>query len=178
MNKETLEMLNRLERKKPQKKSEAEVFLGNCLKNSRKRRGMTQSELASFAGISQSAYASYESGYRSCPATVLIKIADVLKMPVEFILEQTREYEQSQSYKDLERVINDVPLDDLEAFAEAFEIELAKYYSKDERDTPAIKWAGKGIDIAKKVNKRGQDMIEQFIDSVMSNPTMLKQTAP
>ena len=99
-------------------------------------------------------------------------------MPIELILEQTREYKKSQSYKDLESVIYNIPIDDLEAFTQAFEIETAQSQSwlENERDTPAIKWAGKGIEIAQRVNKKGQNLIEQFINSVMTNPAMLKHT--
>ena len=169
--------IKRLKGKK--KNREYEKFLGECLKVSRKKRGVTQKELASAVGISQSAYVSYENGNRRCPGTILIKISKALEMPIESIIEQTEGERQKKlyAYKDLENIVENMPLDDLEAFAEAFEIELAqdKEWLKDyKRDTPAIKWAGKGIEIAEKVNKRGQDMIEQFIESVMSNPAMLK----
>ena len=165
--------------KSRQSKRDANNFLGYCLRNARKKRGITQKELASIIGISQSSYASYENGVRRCPAIVLIKISKALQMPVELIIGETNEFKRNQKYKDLEEIAYNVPIDDLDAFIKALEIELAQSedWLEEDRDTPAIKWAGKGLDVAQKVNKRGQDMIEQFIASIMDNPIMLKSAS-
>lgn len=59
------------------------------LKKLRKENKKTQTQMATYFGITQSAYAMYESGDRTPPADMLNKLADYFGVSVDYLLERT-----------------------------------------------------------------------------------------
>lgn len=59
------------------------------LKNLREDNDLTQEELASKLNLTQRAYSHYENGNRDIPLEVLIKIADIFEVSVDYLLERT-----------------------------------------------------------------------------------------
>lgn len=58
------------------------VRLGQCIEIERKRRNVSQRELAKAIGISQGVFCQYESGSVKCPVWVLDAISFHLKMSI------------------------------------------------------------------------------------------------
>ena len=52
-------------------------------------RDLTQRELAQMLGMSQTGYSKYETGENDIPTQVLIRLADIYKTSVDYILERT-----------------------------------------------------------------------------------------
>lgn len=59
------------------------------IKNFREDNDLTQIEIAEKLAISQRAYSHYESGSRSIPLDVLVKIADIYNCSVDYLLGRT-----------------------------------------------------------------------------------------
>ncbi len=59
--------------------------------------GFTQSEIANKLGISQQAYANYESGKRQPDQNTLIKIADIFDVSTDYLLGRTKELQTPQN---------------------------------------------------------------------------------
>lgn len=59
------------------------------LKKLRKENKKTQTQMATYLGITQSAYAMYESGDRTPPADMLNKLADYFDVSVDYLLGRT-----------------------------------------------------------------------------------------
>jgi transcriptional regulator with XRE-family HTH domain len=59
------------------------------LKKLRKENKKTQTQMATYLGITQSAYAMYESGDRTPPADMLNKLADYFNVSVDYLLGRT-----------------------------------------------------------------------------------------
>ena len=60
-------------------------IIGNILKFLRNTAGLTQSEVANKIGIAQQTYAGYESGRHQPNVEILIRLADVYDMPLDYI---------------------------------------------------------------------------------------------
>lgn len=61
------------------------------LKNLREDSDLTQEELATKLNLTQRAYSHYENGNRDIPLEVLIKVADIFGVTVDYLLERTNE---------------------------------------------------------------------------------------
>ena len=70
----------------------------NKIRDLREDNDMKQTELARYLNCSQQAYSYYELGKRSVPSDVLIKLADLYRTNIDFILGLTR---NKTYYKDL-----------------------------------------------------------------------------
>jgi len=74
-------------RKKPRQTPDTRpVEIGKSLQSKRKRRGLTQRELAEKIGLTREAVASYEAGRSQLMVTTLLDIAAVLRITVNQIL--------------------------------------------------------------------------------------------
>ncbi len=56
----------------------------------RKERGMTQENMASLLKIATASYCQYENGQRMIPRSIAVRIAEILKCPVEEIFLPTK----------------------------------------------------------------------------------------
>ena len=61
------------------------------LKDLREDSDLTQEELATKLNLTQRAYSHYENGNRDIPLEVLIKVADIFGVTVDYLLERTNE---------------------------------------------------------------------------------------
>lgn len=61
----------------------------DILKELRRDKNLTQSDMAKFFGIKQSMYSMYESGQRSMKIEMLVKLADILETSTDYILGRT-----------------------------------------------------------------------------------------
>ena len=61
------------------------------LKDLREDSDLTQEELATKLNLTQRAYSHYENGNRDIPLEVLIKVADIFDVTVDYLLERTNE---------------------------------------------------------------------------------------
>ena len=61
------------------------------LKDLREDSDLTQEELATKLDLTQRAYSHYENGNRDIPLEVLIKVADIFGVTVDYLLERTNE---------------------------------------------------------------------------------------
>ena len=61
------------------------------IKEIRKRHNLTQKEIADYLSISQSQYSLYESGRRSIPIGILIKLANLYNVPTDYLAGLTDE---------------------------------------------------------------------------------------
>ncbi|MCD8295789.1 MAG: helix-turn-helix domain-containing protein [Clostridia bacterium] len=59
------------------------------LKSLRKARGLKQEDVATFLGITKSAYGNYELGQREPSLASLVKLADYFNVSVDYLLERT-----------------------------------------------------------------------------------------
>lgn len=59
------------------------------LKDMREDNDLTQEKLSSYLNISQRAYSHFETGSRSLPVDILIRIADYYDVSVDYLLERT-----------------------------------------------------------------------------------------
>ena len=74
-------------RKKPQAATdEISNIIATNLKEARKKRGLTQSELADLIGVTREAIAAYESGRVRLMDEILIRFSSALKVPTDEIL--------------------------------------------------------------------------------------------
>ena len=61
------------------------------LRDLREDHDLTQSGLARQLFISQSTYSGYENGNREVPLSVLIRIADIYNVSIDYLLERTNQ---------------------------------------------------------------------------------------
>jgi len=61
------------------------------LRDLREDRDMTQAQLATMLGMSQTGYSKYETGENDIPTQVLVKLADFYGTSVDYILGRTEE---------------------------------------------------------------------------------------
>ena len=62
------------------------THFARLLQEARRRRGMTQAELATAAGMKQSAVSHFESGRRFPSVEGLLRLAEALEVPVDYLL--------------------------------------------------------------------------------------------
>ena len=92
------------------------------LKEARKRTSFTQKELASFLGITFSSYKSYEAGSRQPALDVLIKIADVLCISIDYLVDRSEDDRHEEYLLDFEKaLLEDAP----KGFAEHYRVTKA-----------------------------------------------------
>ena len=79
-------------RKKPQQTPEIRLAkIGNSIKSIRKKRGLTQKELAERIGLTREAVAAYEVGRTHLIDTTILDMATALRVSVNEILGQERQ---------------------------------------------------------------------------------------
>lgn len=61
------------------------------LRNLREDRDMTQSQIGEYLHISQRAYAHYEAGTRDIPVEILIKLADLYNVNLDYLVNRTNQ---------------------------------------------------------------------------------------
>ncbi len=61
-------------------------MFGKILRETRMARGLTQQRLADTVGLALRSYQCYEQGTREPPLDMLIKLADVLQVPTDYLL--------------------------------------------------------------------------------------------
>jgi len=61
------------------------------IRNEREDRDMTQSQMAEFLNIHQTTYSDYELGNVNIPMPVMIKIADLFKTSIDYLVGRTNE---------------------------------------------------------------------------------------
>lgn len=61
-------------------------ILGKRLADARKKNGLTQAAVASKLDIESNTVSGYESGYRSPSAEILLKLAELYNVPVDYLL--------------------------------------------------------------------------------------------
>ena len=61
--------------------------LGECLRNLRKQKGLTQKQVALEIRISESGYGFFEQGRRKPDITYLTKLAEIFEVSVEYLIE-------------------------------------------------------------------------------------------
>lgn len=59
------------------------------LRNLREDLDMTQAQVGEYLHISQRAYAHYEAGTRDIPIEILVQLADLYQVNIDYILERT-----------------------------------------------------------------------------------------
>jgi len=64
------------------------------IKNLREDRDLTQSEMARLLNISQRAFSHYENGNRNIPIEMLIKIADIYNVSLDYLVGRSDKQEQ------------------------------------------------------------------------------------
>ena len=75
-------------------------MLGRRLNKTRKARGFTAQQMADKIGYSITAYRMYESSKRSPPLEILVKLADILEVPTDFLLCRDDFLESEGVYED------------------------------------------------------------------------------
>ena len=63
-------------------------MFGKQLRKTRLARHMTQQKLADAVGLALRSYQCYEQGTREPPLFMLVKLADALEVPTDFLLER------------------------------------------------------------------------------------------
>ena len=61
-------------------------MFGKKLREERMARGLTQQKISDAVGLALRSYQCYEQGTREPPLDMLIKLADVLEVPTDFLL--------------------------------------------------------------------------------------------
>ena len=86
-------------RKKPQQLPEIRLIkIGNSIKAIRKKRGLTQKELAERIGLTREAVAAYEAGRTHLIDTTILDMATALRVPVNEILGLERQSVEAPLY--------------------------------------------------------------------------------
>ena len=61
-------------------------MFGKKLREARMARGLTQQKISDAVGLALRSYQCYEQGTREPPLDMIIKLADVLEVPTDFLL--------------------------------------------------------------------------------------------
>lgn len=61
-------------------------MFGKNLRQARIKRNMTQQRIADIVGVALRSYQCYEQGTREPPLDMLVKLADALEVPTDFLL--------------------------------------------------------------------------------------------
>ena len=59
------------------------------IRDLREDHGMTQKQIASLLGMSQTGYSKYETGENDIPTAVLLKLADIYHTSIDYMLGRT-----------------------------------------------------------------------------------------
>ena len=59
------------------------------LRDLREDKDLNQTQVAKFLGMSQTGYSKYETGENDIPTSILIKLADLYDVSIDYLLEQT-----------------------------------------------------------------------------------------
>lgn len=98
------------------------------LKNARKNKGFTQAEIAKKLFISQAAYTKYETGTASPNPETLAKIADVLEVPVGYLLGKPAASTQDRlRIPVLGRVAAGIPIEAIEEIIDYEELDAEEF---------------------------------------------------
>lgn len=69
------------------------------IRNLREDLDLTQTQIGKMLNISQRTYSHYESGTREIPLDLLIKLADIFDVSIDYLLERTDKKEYYQKHK-------------------------------------------------------------------------------
>ena len=59
------------------------------IRDLREDRDLTQKQVAQYLGMSQTGYSKYETGENDLPTAILIKLADLYNVSIDYLLGQT-----------------------------------------------------------------------------------------
>lgn len=59
------------------------------IRNLREDRDLSQTKLARYLGMSQTGYSKYETGENDIPTTILIKLANLYNVSIDYLLDRT-----------------------------------------------------------------------------------------
>ena len=65
------------------------IKLYERIRNLREDKGLTQTDIAKYLGMSQTGYSKYETGENDIPTPILIKLADFYNTSVDYLLGRT-----------------------------------------------------------------------------------------
>lgn len=65
------------------------IKLYERIRNLREDKGLTQTDIAKYLGMSQTGYSKYETGENDIPTQILIKLADFYNTSVDYLLGRT-----------------------------------------------------------------------------------------
>ena len=65
------------------------IKLYERIRNLREDKGLTQTDIAKYLGMSQTGYSKYETGENDIPTQILIKLADFYNTSVDYLLVRT-----------------------------------------------------------------------------------------
>lgn len=97
------------------------MTVGERIKAARKKRGMSQKELADKLGIPYQGISQYERGVRNPKAATLFRIAEILEVSyIDLILESSAEYQKNTYWGRIGNIYNNLVGLSCGEFAEAF----------------------------------------------------------
>ena len=85
------------------------VEVGEIIRQARKEKGMSQSELAKSAGTTKQNIANYENGRRKPRTDVLIKIAGALGINIAYLLSGYMSFDTPEEYEEYKKRIQNSP---------------------------------------------------------------------
>lgn len=85
-------------------------MLGTILKQLRKEKGLSQTDLADYLQITRGSYSNYETHKRSPDYTTLIKLAKFYEVSLDYLLEETTIRSYAHMDKQLKNLAKDDPL--------------------------------------------------------------------
>lgn len=71
---------------------------GEMINEYRKRKSMTQQELAELLGVTNKAVSKWENGHSFPDITLIVPLCEALELPVETLLQATRQHAKEQSF--------------------------------------------------------------------------------
>ena len=143
------------------------IDFGENIRKQRLKKGMTQSTLAAFLGVSDITVSRYETGQRKPDTETLFKIAEILNIPWSYLIfgeptndEITHTNDSNEDYKKISLTLfGDSPDDEHDS-------NKAQY---DDADRETL---NRNYD---KVNTDGKKKILSYSDDIASNPKYTKE---
>lgn len=138
---------------------------GENIRKQRLKKGMTQSALADFLGVSDITVSRYETGRRKPDTETLFKIAEILNIPWSYLIfgeptndKITHTNDSNEDYKKISLALfGDSP-------DHEHDINKAQYNDAADIDKKTL------IDNYDKVNADGKEKILSYSDDIASNP--------
>lgn len=120
---------------------ELDKYVGNKIREFRKRRNLTQKELGEKIGVKHNTISAYENGTNSPEQTMLFKIARALEIKVDDLFPTTTDVDVSEELERALHLAKDLELKDIQLLKSLIEKALSLNEEEREKFLRSVKFA-------------------------------------